>query len=71
MILRESIPKDRLVLKNYTIVIATGNLKGAGTDANVFINLFGTKVCAHVFVNLGFFYKNINGTIREKAAYKN
>lgn len=42
--MRECIPQEMLILKKYTLVIVTGNLKGAATDANVFINLFGEKV---------------------------
>ena len=44
LIVRESTTKDRLTLKKYSISVLTGNVRGAGTDANVFINLFGTKV---------------------------
>ena len=45
--MREAIAKDKLALKKYTIGVLTGSVKGAGTDANVFINLFGTKVRAN------------------------
>jgi hypothetical protein len=31
-------------LRAYKIIITTGDVKGAGTDANVFINLLGKNV---------------------------
>lgn len=36
----------RLSLTNYTVTTHTSDISGAGTDANVFVNLFGTKVRA-------------------------
>lgn len=41
---REILASDR-ALCTYTIMVYTGTAKGAGTDANVFIQLLGEKVC--------------------------
>ena len=30
------------ILKDYTVIVKTGNVFGAGTDANVFVNVFGS-----------------------------
>lgn len=50
LIVREAAATERLSLKKYTINVLTGNIKGAGTDANVFINLFGTKVLSLILL---------------------
>ena len=33
------------MVKDYKVLVKTGNEFGAGTDANVFINIFGSKAC--------------------------
>ncbi|XP_012940880.1 lipoxygenase homology domain-containing protein 1 [Aplysia californica] len=35
--------KDRLKAKKYTVEVFTGDMKGGGTDANVFLSVFGDK----------------------------
>ena len=40
---REIVASDRM-LCGYVVTVATGTAKGAGTDANVFIQLYGDKV---------------------------
>ena len=35
--------RQSLPLSKYKVTVTTGKLKGAGTDANVFITIFGTK----------------------------
>lgn len=32
--------------KKYTVIVHTGNVRYAGTDANVFVNLIGSKATA-------------------------
>lgn len=40
-------PSESLALTKYNIAITTSEEKGSGTDANVFIILFGEKVCVY------------------------
>ncbi|CAL1540467.1 unnamed protein product [Lymnaea stagnalis] len=35
--------KDKLTAKKYVVEVFTGNMKGGGTDANVFITIFGDR----------------------------
>ena len=35
--------KEPGMVKDYKVLVKTGNEFGAGTDANVFINIFGSK----------------------------
>lgn len=35
--------RDKLKAKQYTVEVFTGNTSGCGTDANVFLNIFGDK----------------------------
>jgi hypothetical protein len=32
-------------LVSYQVIVHTGNVRGAGTDASIFINIFGENVC--------------------------
>ena len=50
-------------LMTYEIKVTTGDVKGAGTDANVFVNLLGDKVCKitfPIFPNFNIFSLSIN-----------
>lgn len=44
IIVRDLPSSKSYVMKKYNIKVHTGAVRGAGTDANVFINLFGEKV---------------------------
>ena len=48
-IVRDLIPTESYVVKKYKIIVHTADIKGAGTDANVFIVLTGDKVCTHAY----------------------
>jgi hypothetical protein len=45
LIERDIAASDSLMQTKYTITICTGDVANAGTDANVFITIFGDKVC--------------------------
>jgi hypothetical protein len=36
----------------YEVRVTTGDVKGAGTDANVFLTMFGDQVCPYIFPNV-------------------
>lgn len=55
--MREVPAQEKFVLKKYTISIQTGNVRGAGTDANVFINITGAKV-QRIIINYCFYNWN-------------
>lgn len=45
LIERDIPASDSLVQTKYTVTVCTGDVANAGTDANVFITIFGDKVC--------------------------
>lgn len=36
---------SQFAIKHYKVHVHTGNVRGAGTDANVFVTVFGKDVC--------------------------
>ena len=43
--------KEPGMVKDYKVLVKTGNEFGSGTDANVFINIFGSKACFHFLLD--------------------
>ena len=38
-----NILRDTVAVKNYVVDVYTGDVRGGGTDANVFLTIFGDK----------------------------
>ncbi len=45
-VLIPSAPSPRSLGKNYLVTTKTGGMRGAGTDANVFVTLYGSQGCS-------------------------
>ena len=43
--------ESEVELVSYQVVVHTGNIRGAGTDASIFITIFGENVCSHLFTH--------------------
>lgn len=43
------ITASELAMKKYKVMVHTGDVKGAGTDANVFITIHGHSVCISAY----------------------
>lgn len=59
--LSKEIQASDLPLRRYKVIVHTGDAKGAGTDANVFISIFGEKVPAHTLAHSRSAYASFKG----------
>ena len=51
--------KEPGMVKDYKVLVKTGNEFGSGTDANVFINIFGSKACFHIYTRYRVKYQSL------------